>query len=172
MLKSISIGLKLFGIYLFYMTGDTILDIINTLIEKKIFDDTYVGYWLLTTTISKIILYATFGWILIFRNEFILSKFFNHKAFQEENSSSIRDLSHRELLFLLFKLVGFIFITQEVVLIFSSGFTYLGFFQIEGDFKWILLRDTLIQMSYKLLILILGLIMFFFTEKLVKWINE
>jgi hypothetical protein len=153
------------------MAGDTTLDLLKAFFENKIFEDSNVGYWLLTTTITKIVLYAFFAWLMIFRNEFVRSKFFRHKVFQQEDKS-IRDLSYRDLMFLLFKLAGFIFITQEFILLFTSGFTYIGIAQIEENYNWILLRNILFHTSYKVLILILGLLMFCFTDTLMKWIKE
>ena len=170
--KLISIGLKITGIYFLFLSAETIVVLLRQIFENEIIDNSPIGYILLLSPISKLLIYALVGWLLIFRNQKVVKKFFNDKLENENIPNKIGDLSHSEILYLLFKLSGFLFVLHNGIIILCGLFMFIGYFQLEENYSGTLITSTIIEIGFPLLELSLGIIMFLFTDKLIKWIKE
>jgi len=170
--KLISIGIKIIGIYFLFLSAETIVALIRQYFENGVIDNFPISNLLLLSPLSKLLMYAIVGWLFIFRNQKVKSKFFKKSLDHQNEPNKIGDLSHYEILYLVFKLTGFLIVVHHGIIITCGLFMFVGYLQLNINLKAIAMTSAFIEFGHPLLKLALGIILFFFTDKLIKWIKE
>lgn len=160
------IGVKVIGVYFFYCAFIALLVTYFQYADSRLLDLGTLEVLMLFGMVFKALLYVTVGWVSIFRNEVVLTKFFNQGKVLKSTSKEI-NLSRSEWVFSVFKLAGFLLVVDSFVVLLAAVFPYLGILNSSS-----VLSGFLQESSFQIVKLFFGILFFFFTERIMVWINE
>lgn len=168
MLKTITLGLKLIGLYFAYSSINYFLKCFRYIYENKMIDNDSVNDSMLIAFANNFVLFGILALFFLFKPNKIISFLFK----SEINSEVKEKLTLTENATLALKFLGVFLMLKSAILILSWTLFFMFYYTDDFELNKTIISSLLINNIDPFLKFIIGVILFKKHSKLGQWLNK